>query len=247
MRILKKTYCCIVTFFIVAASLPATTFNISLNAGKSNGWGFGVSSFVSQDITKTLSFESSVEYFIKGEYEAGLQAAFTPVSWFSTGGGFFLFTDEGFIFPGVTANLNFLGRKAKTGILGAIGLGDSIKKPYMYRVASKSHFVTEESIIDVCFQWQLIHPQTFSRTDYSTDIKAYAISPENEKFRICLGLSSTIRMDSRHSRKFEPSAGVSFGFDIGTEEKGYYASASFLPLNPRTRPWMITSGMRFSL
>ncbi len=255
MNILKKGFICLSILLIGYATLYAdTSFDIAVSFGKADYYSFGITSIVSQQVTDKLAIDSSVQYLTNNEYEATLKTTWSFYSWFDAGAGFLLFTDESAMLPALTASADFtIGKLAKTGISGSLGLNENdLKKPYLYRVASVSRFYTKESVIDLTVSWQLLMPDTFKRTDIQADAKAYAISPDNNKFKVFFDFNGGVRIDSRVDEVFSLTGGVGMGIDYGTDLQGFYGSVSVLPVDTRGdrnifsgTAWLATGGFRF--
>jgi len=252
--VLKKTAAAIAGFLLCSALLSATSFDITVSAGYKGIPCVGLSSNVSQNLTENLTIDSSVLHLANHEYEATLKGTHQVTPWFAAGAGFLLFTDESAMLPALTCSIAFMPTKKWTsGFTGGFGLNEKdLSKPYLYRASHYAHFITQESIIDYSVQWQLLNPGTFVRTDYTGNLKIYAVSPDNEKFKLSLGMAGSYRMDSRTDVPFTATAGVSFGFDYGTPKQGYSVTYSITPLNiaglaidNTPQYWMVSSGIRF--
>lgn len=254
MTVTKKIAAVLTALILAGSAASATSFNIALSTGYSDSICVGLSSDVVQDISDTLTIDSTVTHLPNHEYEATLKANHQILSWMGWGAGFLLFTDESAMLPAVTASISFtLAGKQIIGFSGGFGLNEkNLKKPYLYRVSHTAHYITRESIIDFGIQWQQLQPDAFSRQDVTSTLKIYAVSPDNPKFKLCLGMNGSFRMDNRSDMPFNLTVGLLTGVDYGTEKQGFSISYAITPvdsdkwLNPK-KPlsWMVSTGFRF--
>ncbi|MCQ2982085.1 MAG: hypothetical protein MJ178_04970 [Treponemataceae bacterium] len=256
MKLLKKTAATLAALIAGATLVSAMSFDVSVSAGYKGIPCVGLSSNVSQNLTDNLTIDSSVIHLPTHEYEATLKGTHQVTPWFAAGAGFLLFTDEQSMLPAITGSIEFKPTRSWTaGFSGGFGLNEkNLTLPYLFRVGHYANFITQESIIDLKMQWQLLKPDAFVRNDITGELKIYAISPDNAKFKLCLGMDGSYRMDSRSDLPFTATAGVNFGFDYGTEKQGYGITYSITPFTTDTflkkekaefLPWMVTSGIRF--